>query len=68
MVRKITVVIMVITYLFGVGIAPLMNIWNVDKMIGGIPCFFIGLWIVAGLLVLESLFLYIYEKNDDTVN
>lgn len=68
MVRKVMIVIMVITYLFGVGIAPLMNVWNIDISVGGVPFFFIGLWIIAALLVLETLFLFFYEKNDDDVN
>lgn len=68
MVRKITIVVMIITYLFGCGIPALMNIWNVDKSVFGIPCFFAGLWIISGLLVLESLFLYLYEKKNDTMN
>lgn len=64
MVRKITILVMVITYLFGCGIPALMNIWNVDKMVFGIPSFFVGLWIIAALLVLESLFLYLYERKN----
>jgi hypothetical protein len=65
MVRKITIVVMAITYLFGCGIPIFMNVWNVDKMVFGVPCFFFGLWVVSGLLVLESLFLFLYEKNKD---
>jgi len=68
MVRKITVIAMIITYLFGCGIPPLMNIWNVNKMIFGIPAFFMGLWIIAGLLVIENIFLFLYERNDQDIN
>lgn len=66
-VRKIVLALMGITYLFGCGvIPPLMDVWNREGFIGPIPCFFAGLWIIAGLLVLLTLFLYWYERNDDT--
>ena len=32
----------------------------------GIPYFFVGCWCVSALLVLLTLFLYWYERNDKT--
>lgn len=65
MFRKIMICIMAVTYLFGMGIAPLMGIYNKNIMIGGIPCFLIGIYTVAILLVLEAFILYLVEKKDD---
>lgn len=66
-VRKIVMVILAIAYLFGSGvIPPLMDIWNKEIFVGPFPLFFVGLWIIAGILVLGTLFLYWYERNDKT--
>ncbi len=67
MVRKIIIVLLGIVYLFGCGVIPqLMNVWNVEGFIGPFPCFFVGLYAISGLLVLLTLFLFLYERNDKT--
>lgn len=66
-VRSVVLVLMGITYLFGCGLVPqLMDLWNKDIFIGPFPCFFVGLWLIAGGLVLETLFLFWYERKDNT--
>ena len=53
--------------LIGSGIIPpLMGIWNKEGYLFGIPYFFVGCWCVSALLVLLTLFLYWYERNDKT--
>lgn len=67
MVRKIIIVLLGIVYLFGCGVIPqLMNVWNVEGFTGPFPCFFVGLYAISGLLVLLTLFLFLYERNDKT--
>lgn len=65
--RKIVIVLIAIVYLIGSGIIPpLMNIWNKAGWIGPIPNYFAGCWILGGLLVLLTLFLFWWERNDNT--
>lgn len=65
--RKVIIVLLAIVYLVGSGIIPpLMNLWNVEGYIGPFPCFFVGLWLICALLVGLTLFLFWWERNDDT--
>ena len=68
MFRKIMIAIMVITFLFGCGIEPLMSLYNKDCMVGGIPAFFAGILAITGLLVAESIILYLVERDKDDEN
>ena len=65
--RKIIIPLLLFIYLIGSGIIPpLMGIWNKEGYLFGIPYFFVGCWCVSALLVLLTLFLYWYERNDKT--
>lgn len=62
------IVAIVITFLFGCGIEPLMAVYNKNEMIAGIPAFLVGILVVTGLLVVESVILYLGERNRDDEN
>lgn len=65
--RKIIIPLLLFIYLIGSGIIPpLVGIWNKEGYLFGIPYFFVGCWCVSALLVLLTLFLYWYERNDKT--
>ena len=65
--RKIIIPLLLFIYLIGSGIIPpLMGIWNKEGYLFGIPYFFVGCWCVSALLVLLTLFLHWYERNDKT--
>ncbi len=65
--RKLVLCLLGFVYLIGSGIVPpLMDLWNREGYLGPIPCFFAGLYLLAAALVLLTLFLFWWERNDDT--